>query len=525
MTVIRDLVFSTVPGFRPVTLDLHVPRLLESGPAPLIVFVHGGGWRLGSRRSFGPNFTVESSFERIVDAGFAVASVDYRLSGEAHFPAQIDDVRTALAWLAEHGSEHGIDTSRTVLWGESAGATIASLVALGPSWEFDGVTIAGVIDWYGPSDLVALAEDAEPSALATSRESEWLGGTALDLPDVGRAASPLFAVHPDAPPFFIAHGLADEFVPHSQSEEFAEALRAFGVEVDFTSVPDANHMWNGIADPAPLLDAAIAFALRRTLSDAALLQQRLWSSDPEAWALYSEPHNRPLFEAVLDAAGVSSGTALLDVACGTGMVLQLAAERGAVVSGIDVSAAMLGIATDRLPDADLRLVDMQLLPFADNSFDAVTGVNAFQFALDPVAALGEAARVLRPGGRLAVGMFAEPERSQSTVVHEAMAVLSPPTRDGEHQPYALSAPGNLEAAFAAAGLVLADQGEVECVWAYDRVEDAVRGLRGSGGGTRAVEDVGTEAVGTAIEQALIPFTDGDGRVRMVNTFRWMVATK
>jgi SAM-dependent methyltransferase len=262
-----------------------------------------------------------------------------------------------------------------------------------------------------------------------------------------------------------------------------------------------------------------------TLSDSALLQQRLWSADPEAWALFSEPHNRPLFEAVLRAARVTEGSALLDIACGTGMLLQLAAAEGATLTGIDVSEAMLRVARNRVPQADLRLVDLQRLPFADGSFDAVTGVNAFQFGEDPRAAIAEAARVLRRGGRLAVGMFAEPERSQSTTVHEAMAVLSPPARESEHQPYALSAPGNLEAALTDAGLDLDDRGEVECVWAYDRVADAVRGLRGSGGGTRAVEDAGFDAVGTAIERALAQFTDDEGRVRMVNTFRYVAAVK
>jgi SAM-dependent methyltransferase len=262
-----------------------------------------------------------------------------------------------------------------------------------------------------------------------------------------------------------------------------------------------------------------------TLSDSALLQQRLWSADPEAWALFSEPHNRPLFNAVLDAAGVSNGTRLLDVACGTGLLLQLAAAEGATVTGIDVSEAMLGIARERLPQADLRLLDLQRLPFDDDSFDAVTGVNAFQFGEDPVAAIAEAARLLRPGGRLAIGMFAEPGRSQSTSVHEAMAVLSPPARDADHQPYALSAPGNLEAALAAAGLEIADGGEVECVWDYDRVADAVRGLRGSGGGTRAVEDAGFDAVGAAIERALVQFTDDKGHVAMRNTFRYLAGAK
>jgi SAM-dependent methyltransferase len=260
-----------------------------------------------------------------------------------------------------------------------------------------------------------------------------------------------------------------------------------------------------------------------TLSESALLQQRLWSADPEAWALYSEPHNRPLFEAVLDAARVGPGTTLLDVGCGSGLTLQLAAARGAIVSGIDVSPGLLAIAGDRLPRADLRLLDLQRLPWPDDSFDAVTGINAFAFAEDPVAAIGEAARVCRAGGRVVVGMFAEPERNESTAIHEAMTALSPPARAAEHEPYALSAPGNLEAALAAAGLTIESTGEVPVDWVYDEVAYAVRGLRGSGGGTRAVEDVGADAVGAAIEAALVPFTGPDGRIVMHNLFRWVSA--
>ncbi len=260
-TVLRDVVFSTIPGFRPVTLDLYLPL---GGHATVILFVHGGGWRLGSRRAFGPNFTTESSFDRIVAAGFAVASVDYRLSGEATFPAQVDDVRSAMEWIAEHGAEHGLDSSRMIVWGESAGATLGALVALEDPAKVPGVSVLGVIDWYGPADLVAFAEAADPATLAASRESEWLGGTALDLPDAARMASPAYQVRPDAPPFLIAHGLADQFVPHSQSERFADALRVNGVEVEFTSVPGANHMWNGVADTAPLLDQALEFARRVT---------------------------------------------------------------------------------------------------------------------------------------------------------------------------------------------------------------------------------------------------------------------
>jgi SAM-dependent methyltransferase len=112
------------------------------------------------------------------------------------------------------------------------------------------------------------------------------------------------------------------------------------------------------------------------ISAAAEVQRRLWGTDPTAWAELAESHNRPLFEAVLDAAGAGPGTRLLDVGCGSGLILVLAAERGAIPAGLDISPGLLGIARERLPEADLREADMESLPFADASFDAVTGVNA-----------------------------------------------------------------------------------------------------------------------------------------------------
>ena len=188
------------------------------------------------------------------------------------------------------------------------------------------------------------------------------------------------------------------------------------------------------------------------ISAAAEVQRRLWGTDPRAWAELAESHNRPLFEAVLDAAGVGQGARLLDVGCGSGLTLVLASERGAVPSGVDISPGLLGIARDRLPHADLREADMESLPFGDDAFDAVTGVNAFQFAGDPRRALREAARVTRPGGRVVASLFAAPERSEGTVAHEAMSALIPAAQAGDHAPYALSAPGNLEAALRDAGL-------------------------------------------------------------------------
>ena len=260
------------------------------------------------------------------------------------------------------------------------------------------------------------------------------------------------------------------------------------------------------------------------ISAAAEVQRRLWGTDPRAWAELAESHNRPLFEAVLEAAAVGPGMAVLDVGCGSGLTLVLAAERGAVASGVDISPGLLAIARDRLPRADLREADMESLPFGDAAFDAVTGVNAFQFAGDPRRALREAARVTRPGGRVVASLFAAPERSQGTLAHEAMTALTPPERAADHAPYALSAPGNLEASLVSAGLTLDASGEVVCSWRYASMDEAIRALLCSAGGARAAEAAGADTVRSALRPALAQFQNPQtGTVTLDNTFRWVAA--
>jgi hypothetical protein len=134
--------------------------------------------------------------------------------------------------------------------------------------------------------------------------------------------------------------------------------------------------------------------------------------------------------------------------------------------------------------------------------------------------------VVRPGGRGVASLFAAPERSQSTAVHEAMNGLIPPEQAAEHAPYALSAPGNLEAAMRDAGLDLAGEGEVGCSWRYASMDDAVRGLLCSAGGARAVEAAGEERVRAVLQAALAQFEDdATGVVNMDNTFRWVAACR
>jgi acetyl esterase/lipase len=256
-TVLRDLVYAEPVGFRPLSLDLHLPARRD---AALIVFLHGGGWRLGSRRIFCPSMTAaDAPFGRIAAAGFALASVDYRLSGEAVFPAQTDDALAAVRWLRAHADEFGFDADRLVLWGESAGATIAALVALQPD-----TAARGLIDWYGPTDLTEMARTLGSLDDPDCREAGWLGHPVAAGPERARAASPASHVYGGAPPTLIAHGLDDAAVPHAQSELFAAALTRVRVPTELELVPGAGHMWQGDVDRIGLLERALAFARRVT---------------------------------------------------------------------------------------------------------------------------------------------------------------------------------------------------------------------------------------------------------------------
>jgi acetyl esterase/lipase len=260
MPSIFEADFARQEGFRPLSLDLRTP---DADGAPLVVFLHGGGWLRGSRKVFTPGISDAVSFDRIVAAGIAVASCEYRLSGEARFPAQLEDVDAALAWLQAHGAELGVDASRVVLWGVSAGATLAALTGLRRA------DVRGVVDWFGPADLFAMAahdsaRSAHGESAADTREARWLGAPVVEVPDAARLASPALQVHAGAPPFQISHGTDDQHVPLAQSEALARALHRVGADVDFHEVPGGRHFWQGLEDTGPVFDRAIDFVRRVT---------------------------------------------------------------------------------------------------------------------------------------------------------------------------------------------------------------------------------------------------------------------
>ncbi len=248
--------YAVLTGFRPLLLDLILPPAASGGPGsdgpgrpvPVVVWLHGGGWQQGSRRSAGPAFAGWSPtvFERIAAAGLAVAAIDYRLSGEARWPAQLADVLAALDWLRREGPELGLDPGRLALMGESAGGQLAAVAALTDS-AFAGA-VRAVVDWYGPADLRTMASQLGPApaadpAASDSRESRLVGAPLPTVPDIAADASPVTHIHSAAPPFLLLHGTADRLIPVLQSTGFAAALREARVPVRLELIADAGHMW------------------------------------------------------------------------------------------------------------------------------------------------------------------------------------------------------------------------------------------------------------------------------------------
>ncbi|MEU9192453.1 class I SAM-dependent methyltransferase [Streptomyces hundungensis] len=251
------------------------------------------------------------------------------------------------------------------------------------------------------------------------------------------------------------------------------------------------------------------------------VQGRLWGQASEDW-LGVERFAVPSYEAVFDLLRIGAGVRLLDVGCGAGLALRMAVERGADVTGLDASEGLLDIARRRLPGADLRQGELEELPYADASFDAVTSFNAVQFAADPVAALRETKRVTAPGGRVAVLTWGDPARCETRHVFEAIAELLPPPPAGAAGPFALSAPGALEALVQRAGLTPEDDGEAEAPFTFPDLDSAVRTQMSAGPFRRAIEVAGEDATREALRKAFAPARQPDGSYRHENVFRYLI---
>lgn len=222
-------------------MDLYLPGTGTN--FPLIVWIHGGGWMAGSKEN-PPGL-------RMVLHSFAMASLNYRLSQEAIFPAQLIDCKAAIRWLRAHASDYGIDPNRIAVWGASAGGHLVALLGTtGDDKEFDqgentniSSRVQAVCDWFGPTDFMQITN--YPSQLhhgdSNSPESLLIGGVIGQNPDKVLAANPIHYITKDDPPFLIMHGDKDPLVPWQQSQILADALKKAGVPVQFHIVPGGGH--------------------------------------------------------------------------------------------------------------------------------------------------------------------------------------------------------------------------------------------------------------------------------------------
>ncbi|MEN6309394.1 MAG: alpha/beta hydrolase [Anaerohalosphaeraceae bacterium] len=241
--VLKDIPYRTVDD-KTLCLDLYRPEQ-ASGKLPVIVWIHGGGWREGSKENCLP---ARMGF---IQKGFAVASVQYRLTDVAIFPAQIEDCKAAIRWLRAHADQYNLDVDRLAAWGGSAGGHLVALLGTtGDVKEFDtgenldqSSAVQVVCDYYGPTDFTSFvsAKGFEDYAKPDSVVSKLLGGQAQDNPDKAQKASPMAYVSKDDAPMLLVHGDKDTVVPIEQSQMLCEALKKADVPTEFVTLKDAGH--------------------------------------------------------------------------------------------------------------------------------------------------------------------------------------------------------------------------------------------------------------------------------------------
>ena len=241
------------PGGHSLLLDLYLPTSIDK-PVPVIMFVHGGAWLGGDRH--------DRTAVPMAAQGYAVASIEYRLSPVAPFPAQIEDCKAAIRWLRAHAKAYSLDTTHLGVWGSSAGGHLVALLGTtGDVKELEGdegnldysSRVQAVCDWFGPTDFQSISAQAAqlpfPSAIKheapDSPEARLIGGAVADNPEKARAASPITYISKNDPPFLIMHGDRDPLVPLAQSEEFRDALHKAGVPVSLEVIQGAGHGFGG----------------------------------------------------------------------------------------------------------------------------------------------------------------------------------------------------------------------------------------------------------------------------------------
>lgn len=266
-----DLAYDTKSDRQKIDLYLP-PEAGEGALVPLVIFIHGGGFMAGNRRDM-----QVSVYFGLINRGYALASVGYRVSGEAQFPDPVKDCKAAVRYLKAHAVEYGIDPARFAVVGNSAGAYMALMVATSPNIAMledlstgdssYGTDVRCCIATYPPVDFSLIddqkaqeGDDSKPMDNPRAPECLFMGAAVGSLPlEAIKAASPMSYLTPQVPPLMVRAGSEDELVPHAQSVVFAmEAKRIAGDDrIDFEIVPGASHHDPAFKRPAFLEEASL----------------------------------------------------------------------------------------------------------------------------------------------------------------------------------------------------------------------------------------------------------------------------
>ena len=252
-----------------------------------------------------------------------------------------------------------------------------------------------------------------------------------------------------------------------------------------------------------------------------------WEQRAVDWAEVMEGWNGwgvPVYRHVLGHLDVGPGTDLLDVGCGAGRFCRVAADRGANVAGLDATRTFVEIAGERVMDGDFRMGDMEHLPWPDDSFDVVTGFNSFFIAPDMVAALAEARRVARPGGRIATTVFGRPDHCESTSLFATLRQFAAPSGGEEDQGPGLHEEGVLEARAAGAGLTPLEAGYLRFAEEYPDLATMLRGYLAAPPFARAIREAGEETVREALTRAIEPLRTEAGTYVLHDEIRFLIAS-
>ncbi|NKJ01778.1 alpha/beta hydrolase [Novosphingobium sp. SG707] len=252
VTSLADVTYSTIPGYRPMIVDIYMPPK-SVGPKPLVLYIHGGGWVAGHTRHSGALADFPAALARLAGEGFVVASLEYRLAAEAPFPAQVQDARAALRFLKGNATRFGIDPTRTGIWGGSAGGHLSALTALScgdTSLDAPGTKAApgsecvqAAAIWYGVFDFAALSA-GRPGG-QDGAAGKLLGCDGPCTAEKFAAASPNTYIDAKDPPFLLIHGVEDMTVPVAQSHLAEEKLKAAGVPVESIYIDGVDHSFIG----------------------------------------------------------------------------------------------------------------------------------------------------------------------------------------------------------------------------------------------------------------------------------------